>query len=97
MTPKPGAPAADRARTIETPETLFLTALHAINEKYETGALEYIRDHRPELYGRIARAFERIDETGAGGAGPSAAFKDALRTWYNLNLDAIRIFKGRGK
>ena len=89
--------AADRT-PIDDPVDLMKKALDAIAARYEDGTLEYIRDRRPELHGRLAQAMDRIDETGKiGGPGASAAFKDALRTWYNLNLDAIRIFKGRGK
>ena len=75
------------------PEVLFLTTLHAINAKYEIGALEYVRERRPDLHGRLALALDRINETGAGGGIATQAFKNALQTWYNLNLEAIRMFK----
>jgi len=83
--------------TIETPETLFLATLHAINARYEPGTLEYIRDHRPDLHGRLAIALDRIDETGSGVGIATTAFKNALRTWFNLNIEAINLFKGRQK
>lgn len=77
----------------ETPDALMSATLRAINSRYEIGALEYIRDHRPDLHGRLALALDRINETGSGGGAATQAFKNALRTWYNLNLEAIKLFK----
>ncbi len=77
------------------PEGLFKIATAAINERYRPGTLEYIEAHRPELAGRIARAFDRVNDQWAAGPAAGPGFKRALRTWYDLNLEAINIFKGR--
>lgn len=77
-------------------ETLFNAAVKSLNEKYRPGTLGFIDTHFPELAGRIGRAFDRLNESWAACACPGAgidAFKQALRTWYNLNLEAIEIFK----
>jgi len=78
---------------IDNPADLLKTALDAIAGLYQAGTLEYIRDHRPDLHGRLALALDRINETGSGGGAATQAFKNALRTWYNLNLEAIKLFK----
>jgi len=75
------------------PEGLFKTAAAAINERYNPGTLEYIQAHRPELAARIAKACDRVNAQWAAGPAAGAGFKHALRTWYNLNLEAIDIFK----
>jgi len=75
------------------PEGLFKITAAAISERYEPGALEYIQAHRPELAGQIARAFDRVNDQWAAGPPAGAGFKHALRTWYNLNLEAINVFK----
>jgi len=45
------------------------------------------------LAARIAKAFDRVNDQWAAGPAAGAGFKHALRTWYNLNLEAIDIFK----
>ena len=77
------------------PETLFMAAVKSINEKYQPGTLGFIDTHFPDLAARIGRAFDRLNDTWAGCACPGAgidSFKQALRTWYDLNIDAITIF-----
>ena len=93
MQTEPRAATPGRNPFDETADALMSATLRAINSRYEIGTLEYIRERRPDLHGRLALALDRINETGAGGGIATQAFKNALQTWYNLNLEAIRMFK----
>ena len=92
-TTTPAAARAEQNDPFDDPADLMKKTLDGIAAHYEDGTLEYIRDHRPDLHGRLAIAMDRIDETGSAGGIATTAFKNALRTWYNLNLEAIKIFK----
>jgi len=80
---------------IETPETLFVRAVDAINKRFKPGTLEYIEGHAPELAEDIRRALDRLNQVWAGwipGA-DLAPFKLALRTYYNLIIRAVDLFE----
>lgn len=88
--------AGGEGAALEDPADLFRRAAAAINERYIPGALAYIETNRPELSARIDTAFDRVNrewEAAEPAAGP--AFKRALREWFDLNLLAIEIYKGR--
>jgi len=82
-------------QTDETPETLFAAAVRAINKRYQLGTQAHIEDHAPDLAARLALAFDRLNDAWAAtvpGAG-LGKFKRALRTWYELNLDAMKEYE----
>ncbi len=88
---------AGSIETPETPEALFAAAVRAINEKFSPGVLEHTQANHPDLYGRIERALDGVNDTWARCIGPGAgldSFKAALRAWYNSLMEAIKLYEG---
>lgn len=79
-----------------TPGALFDAALDAVNKKYKVGMLETTAAERPTMAAELDRAELRLDAEWRG-SGPvaSAAFKSALRDWFNSIMLIIEYHQGR--
>ena len=90
------SPIGDKPQAPADCEALFRAAVDAINKRFVpgTGFFERLQDERPDLAEAEKRAFDRLNQTWReSGPAASPAFKLALRTWYELNLDAMKEYE----
>jgi hypothetical protein len=81
----------------ETPATLCQKVKDELAALWQAGTQEYIERHRPELAQEIDQAETRLNAAWLDcedGTGDLATFKEALATWRQANLKAIRGYNG---
>ncbi|MBU0569045.1 hypothetical protein KKC52_13500 [bacterium] len=64
-----------------------------LNKAYIPDTLKYIEKHNPGLNEKINQAEARLNEVWLREVSLEA-FREALREWYLLNMEAIRFCKG---
>jgi hypothetical protein len=80
-----------------TPATLFKPINDELCRLWQAGTREWIEQHRPELAQEIDQAETRLNAAWLDcedGTGDLATFKEALATWRQANLKAIRGYNG---
>jgi len=78
-----------------TPATLYQQVADELARSWQPGTRAYIEQHRPELAREIDEAETVGNKTWLAvedGTGTLATFKQALETWWQANLKAIRAF-----
>ena len=76
-------------------EGMFNQALEEINSRYESGTIPYIRVNYPALWQEIVGTESRLSNLWL--IGDAEGLKKALAEWKKFNLEAVAIFRERGK
>lgn len=80
---------------------MFRKVADELNRRYIEGTIPYITEHDPDLYQKINKALEKIDEIlkeGPEGKAGIEEFQNALKQWYFLLLQGIELYsKEQGK
>jgi hypothetical protein len=90
---------ADNAPIItkKTPATLCQQVKDELAALWQAGTRHYIEQHHPNLAKEIDTSEDQVNSSWLAaddGSGCLATFKQALETWRQANLKAIKAFKG---
>lgn len=71
-------------------------AVSEVEERYQAGCIQHTRECHDELYREIKAVEASLTEIWYGdldGAARVERFKEALRKWWGLFMESIRLFK----
>ena len=74
---------------------LLNIAIDEVEMRYPLGCLKHVRQRHEDLYQKIREVEDALTEIWCDGYDDTRLerFRDKLREWYNLFMEAIRVFK----